>query len=70
MDRPVNLEGMREAAASATLREEFTQLTTRSRQRAAQLDLTTYLKFLTFMSGLSAQPPRRRQLVSYSRSLL
>jgi len=60
MDRPVNLEGMKEAAASATAREEFDVLAARSRQRAAQVDLTTYLKFLTFMRALfslCAVPP-------------
>lgn len=70
MDNTINLEGMREAAASAKVREEFDVLTARSRQRAAPVDLNTYLQFLTFMSRLCPDQPSPRPLIPYSRVLL
>lgn len=70
MDNKINLEGMREAAASAKVREEFDGLTARSRQRAAQVDLNTYLQFLTFMSRLCPTPPPPRRPMEYPRALL
>ena len=59
MGKPVNLEGMKEDAASIQWRKEFEQLTERSRQRAAQVDVKTYLQFLTFMSRLNPTTARR-----------
>ena len=59
MNTHVNLDGMKEDAASVNMRRQFEQLTKHSRQRAAQVDLKTYLQFLTFMSRLNptATPP-------------
>ena len=69
MDNTINLEGMREAAASAKVREDFDVLTARSRRRAAQVDLNTYLQFLTFMSRLCPDLPRR-PLIPYPNARL
>lgn len=70
MDKPINLEGMKEAAASTKMREEFRLLAERSRQRAAHIDLKTYLRFLTFMSRLCPTPPPPRRPMRFSRALL
>ena len=70
MDKPINLEGMKEAAASTKVREEFRLLSERSRRRAAQVDLKIYLQFLTFMSRLCPTPPPPRLPMEFSRALL
>jgi len=70
MDNKTNLEGMREAAASAKVREDFDVLTACSRRRAAQVDLNTYLRFLTFMSRLCPGPPSPRPLIPYPNARL
>ena len=69
MDQPINLEGMKEDAASATRRRAFERLGERSRQRAAQVDVKTYLQFLTFMSRLNPTAARR-PLIPYPNARL
>lgn len=70
MDGKINLEGMREAADSAKVREEFQLVSDSSRRRAQAVDLNTYLQFLTFMNRLSPRPPSRRIPLPYNRAYL
>ena len=70
MDGKINLEGMKEVAASAEVRKEFQVLAEHSRRRAATVDVKTYLQFLTFMSRLCPNPPLRNPPIEFKKSLL
>lgn len=61
---------MKEDAASAARREDFRHVEEASARLAQQVDLATYLSFLTFMSRLDPAPHPRPRSSEFSRVLL